>query len=105
MLLTAGLIVCLLAALVWAVAERRAARRWSRRHLAAAARLHESQAHVLAERRRSDALLVRLARTRGEAEALAEAAAGVALLGQLDALHSPAPGPGSAGLQTDSLLG
>lgn len=35
------------------------------------------------------ALLVRLARTQGEAEALAEAALGVSMLGQLDALREP----------------
>jgi len=88
-LTTACLIVALLLALLWGAKEHNRARDWSRAHLSVSARLHEAQRQGEAERRRSDALLVRLARTQGEAEALAEAALGVSMLGQLDALREP----------------
>lgn len=90
----------------WAAADRRdELERQRRLRSVADYAAHKAEQRIVDLQRERDALLMRLARTRGDAEALAEAAAGVAMLGQLDALHSPGPAAPVVGLQTDSLIG
>lgn len=66
--------------------EREHARHLGRLHMAASARLYEREQHLRAERRRVDALLMRLAREQGRSEQVAQTALEVATLAQLDAL-------------------
>lgn len=78
-------VVCWLAALA---AQSEVTRQRRARDVADYA-CHKAEQRLADLQRERDVLLMRLARTRGEAEAVLEAAAGVALLGQLDALRAP----------------
>lgn len=88
----------------WAAAEWRAeVERQRRARDRADYAAHKACQRVSDLQRERDALLMRLARTQGDRDQVVEAALGVALLGQLDALHSPGPATPVAGLQPDSL--
>lgn len=64
---------------------------------------HKAEQRITDLQAKCDALLMRMGRKQGAADDLAEAALGVAMLGRLDALHSPGPAAPVAGLQPDSL--
>lgn len=66
--------------------DREHAQRLGRLHLAVSARLHEAHKMLRIERRRSDELLARLARTQGNAEEIRQTALEVSMLARLDAL-------------------
>lgn len=70
----------------WALWERHKRHHVARLHLAAAARLHESQRTTGIERRRVALLIAKLARITTKLENLTQTATEVAMLAQLDAL-------------------
>lgn len=74
----------------WAATEMRAELDRQRRARSVADyAAHKAEQRAAELQAKCDALLVRMGRKQGAADDLAEAALGVALLGQLDALHAP----------------
>ena len=80
----------------WAATEMRAEiERQRRLRSVADYAAHKSEQRIMQLQAKCDLLLMRMGRRQCAADDLAEAALGVAMLGQLDALHADEPGAGA----------